>query len=464
VPETLFFKWEDYNVKKALFLGAALAAIFIASPASAELKYKPGEDAKFTWANLDELKKVDLKGETLTIFGPWRGDDEAHVQVVLEYFREATGADVKYSSSENYEQQVVIDTSAGSPANISVLPQPGLIADLAGKGLLSPLTDADAKWMADNYGAGQSWVDIGSSKDKDGTKKFFGFSYKTDVKSLVWYSPENFKDAGYEVPKTMEELIALSDKIVKDGGKPWCIGLGSGGATGWPATDWIEDIMLRTQPGDVYDKWVTNEVKFTDPAVINALDIFGTFAKNDAYVDGGAAGVASVDFRDSPKGLFSTPPKCYMHHQASFIPSFFPEGTKVGVDADFFYFPTYAAKADLGKPVLGAGTLFTITKDSKAARAFIEFLKMPLAHEIWMADGGFLTPLKSANPAAYANDAARKQGDIMATASTFRFDGSDLMPGKIGAGAFWTGMVDFVGGKSSADTAAEIQKAWDALK
>jgi alpha-glucoside transport system substrate-binding protein len=451
-------------VKKNLFLGAALAAIFVTTPALAELKYKPGEDAKFTWANFDDLKKVDLKGETLTIFGPWRGDDETHVQVVLEYFREATGADVKYSSSENYEQQVVIDTQAGSPANISVLPQPGLIADLASKGLLSPLTDADKAWMIENYGAGQSWVDIGTAKDKDGKPQFLGFPYKTDLKSLVWYSPENFADAGYEVPKTMEELIALSDKIVADGGKPWCIGLGSGGATGWPATDWIEDIMLRTQPPEVYDKWVTNEVKFTDPAVTGALDIFGSFAKNDAYVDGGTAGVASTDFRDSPKGLFTTPPKCYMHHQASFIPSFFPEGTKMGQDADFFYFPTYASKPELGKPVLGAGTLFTITKDSKAARAFIDFLKLPLAHELWMADGGFLTPLKSANPAAYASDAARKQGDIMATASTFRFDGSDLMPGKIGAGAFWTGMVDFVGGKSSADTAAEIQKAWDAIK
>lgn len=451
-------------MKKNLFLSAALAAIFVSTPALAELKYKPGEDAKFHWANFDDLKKVDLKGETLTIFGPWRGDDEAHIQVVLDYFREATGADVKYSSSENYEQQVVIDTQAGSPANISVLPQPGLIADLASKGLLTPLSDADKSWMIDNYGAGQSWVDIGTAKDKDGKPQFFGFAYKTDVKSLVWYSPENFKDAGYEIPKTMEELIALSDKIVKDGGKPWCIGLGSGGATGWPATDWIEDIMLRTQKPDIYDKWVTNEVKFTDPAVTGAMDIFGSFAKNDAYVDGGAAGVASTDFRDSPKGLFTTPPKCYMHHQASFIPSFFPEGTKMGVDADFFYFPTYASKADLGKPVLGAGTLFTITKDSKAARAFIDFLKMPLAHELWMADGGFLTPLKSVNPAAYANDAARKQGDIMATASTFRFDGSDLMPGKIGAGAFWTGMVDFVGGKSSADVGADIQKAWDAIK
>ena len=451
-------------MKFRLALGVAALALALTTPALAELKYKPGEDARFNWANFEELKKVDLKGETLSIFGPWRGDDEAHIQVVLEYFREATGAEIKYSSSENYEQQVVIDSQAGSPANISVLPQPGLIADLAGKGLLAPLTDADKAWMVENYGAGQSWVDIGTSKDKDGKPQFFGFSYKTDVKSLVWYSPDNFADAGYKVPATMEELIALSDKIVADGGKPWCIGLGSGGATGWPATDWIEDIMLRTQAPEVYDKWVTNEVKFDDPAIINAFDIFGSFAKNDAYVDGGAAGVASTDFRDSPKGLFSTPPKCYMHHQASFIPSFFPEGTKMGEDADFFYFPTYAAKPELGKPVLGAGTLFTITKDSKPARAFIEYLKMPLAHELWMADGGFLTPLKSANLAAYANDAARKQGEIMATASTFRFDGSDLMPGKIGAGAFWTGMVDFVGGKSSADTGAAIQKAWDEIK
>ncbi len=451
-------------MKLRLAISAALFALVAATPAlSADLKYKPGE-GPFTWANLDDLKKVDLKGETLTIFGPWRGDDEAHVQVVLEYFRQATGADVKYSSSENYEQQVVIDTQAGSPANISVLPQPGLIADLASKGLLTPLSDADKAWMVENYGAGQSWVDIGTSKDKDGKPQFYGFSYKTDVKSLVWYSPENFKDAGYEVPKTMEDLMALTDKIAKDGSKPWCIGLGSGGATGWPATDWIEDIMLRTQKPEVYDGWVNNSVKFTDPAVVEAIELFGKIAKNDAYVDGGAAGVAATDFRDSPKGLFSTPPKCYMHHQASFIPSFFPEGTKVGKDVDFFYFPAMASKPDLGRPVLGAGTLFTLTKDSKAARAFIEYLKMPLAHELWMKDGGFLTPLKSANPEAYANDAARKQGEIMATATTFRFDGSDLMPGKIGAGAFWTGMVDFVGGKSAADTAAAIQKAWDEIK
>ncbi|MBL8790012.1 MAG: carbohydrate ABC transporter substrate-binding protein [Rhizobiales bacterium] len=451
-------------MKLRLALSAALFAMVAATPSlAADLKYPPGE-GPFNWDNFETLKKVDLKGETLTIFGPWRGDDEAHIQVVLEYFRQATGAEVKYSSSENYEQQAVIDTEAGSPANITILPQPGLLADLAAKGHLVPLTADDAKFVTDNYGAGASWVSLGTYKGKDGASAFYAFPYKADLKSLVWYSPENFKDAGYKIPQTMEELIALSDQIVKDGGKPWCIGLGSGGATGWPATDWVEDIMLRTQSPENYDKWVTNELKFDSAEVVAAIETFGSFAKNDAYVDGGAAGVASTDFRDSPKGLFSSPPKCYMHRQASFIPSFFPEGTKVGEDADFFYFPPFAAKPDLGKPVLGAGTLFAITKDSKAARAFIDYLKMPLSHEVFMKDGGFLTPLKSVNQDAYINEAARKQGEILSTATTFRFDGSDLMPGKIGAGAFWTGMVDFVGGKSAADTGAAIQKAWDEIK
>ena len=450
-------------MKKTLLAGAALL-VLAAPAAAAELKFKPGEDAKFTWANFDELKKVDLKGETLSVFGPWRGEDEGLARSVLDYFSEATGVTINYSSSENYEQQIVIDTQAGSPPNIAILPQPGLIQDLASKGLLAPLGDETANWVKENYGAGQSWVDLGTFKDKDGKPGYFAFPYKVDLKSLVWYVPENFEEAGYEVPKTMEELQALSDKIVADGGKPWCIGLGSGGATGWPATDWVEDIMLRTQSPETYDKWTKNEIPFTDPAVVGALDIFARIATDDKLVDGGAAAVAATDFRDSPKGMFAVPPKCYLHRQASFISSFFPEGTKLGEGADFFYLPPYASKPELGSPVLGGATLFTITKDSKAARAFIEYLKMPLAHEIWMAQSGFLTPFKGVNNAAYGNDALRKQGDILVNASTFRFDGSDLMPGKIGAGAFWTGMIDLVGGKPAADVAGDIQKSWDAIK
>ncbi|MCJ8520827.1 alpha-glucoside transport system substrate-binding protein [Pseudorhizobium tarimense] len=452
-------------MKRSLLMGAAIAALIAGTAAAQELKFAPREDSRFNWQSYEDFKAAhgDLQGQTLTLFGPWRGDDEILFNSVLAYFREATGVDARYSSSENYEQQIVIDTQAGSPPNIAILPQPGLLADLAEKGFLTPLGEETANWVEENYGAGESWVGYGTYEGPEGNEHFYAFPYKADVKSLVWYVPENFEEAGYEVPKTMEELIALSDQIVEDGGVPWCIGLGSGGATGWPATDWVEDMMLRTQPAATYDKWVSNEIKFDDPAVVGAIEEFGKFAKNEEYVSGGVAAVASTDFRDSPKGLFDIPPKCYLHHQASFIPSFFPDGVELGTDADFFYMPTYASKTDLGTPVLGAGTLVSITKDSPAAQAFIEFLKTPIAHEVWMAQAAFLTPYKGVNVDAYANEPLKKQGNILTSATTFRFDASDLMPGKIGAGAFWTGMVDYVGGKDAETVGKEIQQAWDGL-
>lgn len=451
-------------MNRQLYAGAAALALLAGAAAAQDLKFAPGEDARFTWQSYDDYAGAyNLDGQSITIFGPWRGEDQVLVESVLAYFTAASGVTVNYSSSENYEQQIVIDTQAGSPPDIAILPQPGLIGDLASKGLLAPLGDETEAWLRDNYAAGESWVRLGTYAGADGTPALYAFPYKIDVKSLVWYVPENFEDAGYDVPETMEELKALTERIVADGGTPWCIGLGSGGATGWPATDWVEDMLLRTAPPDVYDGWVTNEVPFTDPAIIGAIEEFGWFARIDAFVDGGAAAVATTDFRDSPKGLFTSPPRCYMHHQASFIPSFFPEGTKLGLDADFFYMPAYAGK-DLGKPVLGAGTLAMITRDGEAARAFIAFLKTPIAHELWMAQSGFLTPYKAVNTDAYANAALKKQGEILLGATTFRFDGSDLMPGKIGAGAFWTGMVDYAGGKDAAEVAASIQAGWDAIK
>ena len=261
----------------------------------------------------------------------------------------------------------------------------------------------------------------------------------------------------------MEELKELTAQIAEEGETPWCIGLGSGAATGWPATDWVEDMMLRTNSPEDYDAWVTNEMPFTDPKVIAAIEEYGHFALNDAYVDGGAPAVASTDFRDSPSGLFAIPPKCYMHRQASFIPAFFPENVSMGDDVDFFYFPAFESK-DLGKPVLGAGTLFAITNPSEAANAMIEFLKLPVAHEAWMTQGGFLTAHAGVNLATYVDDSSRAQGEILQNATTFRFDASDLMPAEIGAGIFWTSMVDYTTGTPATEAAAKIQERWDTLK
>ena len=431
--------------------------------ADGHMAFAPGE-GPFNWDSYNAYADAapDLSGQSVTISGPWLSPEADRFDNLLAYFEAATGADATYTGSDSFEQQIVIDAEAGSAPNIAVFPQPGLAAVMAGNGLLTPLGDDMAGWVTDNFAAGSSWVDLGTYADADGNDQFYGFFFNVNVKSLVWYVPENFEDAGYDVPTTMEELIALSDQIVADGETPWCIGLGSGAATGWPATDWVEDLLLRTQPPEVYDGWVTNEIPFTDERIVGAIEPFGQFARNDDYVMGGAGAVATTDFRDSPTGMFSSPPGCYMHRQASFIPAFFPEGTVVGEDADFFYFPSYS-EADLGNPVLGGGTLMAVTDPSDATMAFMEFLQTPFAHEIMMAQGGFLTPHAGVNLDAYETDTLRGQGEILLGATTFRFDGSDLMPGAIGAGTFWTGMVDYAGGADAADVAASIQESWDAL-
>lgn len=448
---------------KKLFAATSALALFATSAtADGHLLFTPGEGA-FSWDSLETFasQQADLSGQTVTIAGPWLGPQAEAAEAVMAYFEQATGAQVVVSGSDSFEQQIVIDVEAGSPPNLAVFPQPGLMCDLARNNHLADIGAETAQWMTDNYAAGSSWTALGGCDGADG---FYGFSYNVNVKSLVWYSPENFEDSGYDIPSSMEDLKALTEQIVADGGTPWCIGLGSGAATGWPATDWVEDLLLRTQTPDVYDGWVTNEIAFDDPRIVEAIEEFGWFVGNDDFVSGGAGAVGSTDFRDSPQGLFASPAQCFMHRQASFIPAFFPDGTVIGEDIDFFYFPAYAER-DLGNPVLGAGTLISITRDSEATRALIEYLKTPLAHEIWMANeiDAFLTPHLGVNIDTYHNVGLRGQGEILQNATTFRFDGSDLMPGAIGAGLFWTGMVDFTSGTSAQDVASEIQSGWAAL-
>ena len=449
-------------MRHLLYAGTAGIALCAGAAQAQDLLFPVGE-GEFNWQSYEEFSAAnDFSGQTLTITGPWTGEDNELFQSVLNYFEDATGATVNYSGSDSFEQDIVISTNAGSAPNIAVFPQPGLAADLASRGQLEPLGEETAQWLTENYAAGESWVDLATFAGPEGQENLYVFPYKIDLKSIVWYVPEAFEESDYEIPETMEDLKALTEQIVADGGTPWCIGLGSGAATGWPATDWVEDMMLRVNPPEVYDQWVTNEIPFDDPQVVAAIEEYGWFLQ-EGFVSGGREAAATIDFRDSPTGLFEFPPECYMLKQATFIPSFFPEGTEVGVDADFFYLPPYEGQ-DLGRPVLGAGTMFGITQDSEVARAFIEFLKTPIAHELWMAQSGFLTPYTEANPAVFPSDNQREMNDIVVNATTFRFDGSDLMPGEIGANAFWTAMVDYTTGAEAEAVASQVQQRWEAMR
>ena len=253
--------------------------------------------------------------------------------------------------------------------------------------------------------------------------------------------------------------MALTAQIASDGDTPWCIGIESGAATGWAMTDWIEDAMLRTTTPENYDKWVKGELKFDSPEVRNALKYVTDIWFNDAYVYGGRKAIPTTSFGDAPKPMFDNPPKCWLHRQGDFIQSFFPEGLTAGTDYDFFYLPPI--DASLGKPVLGGGDIYALINDRPESRAVIQFISTGDSVKAWVEAGGTISPHNDSSLDWYHDPVTRKIAEILKNATTFRFDGSDLMPGAVGAGSFWKSMTDFVSGSIDEDTALkQIDDSW----
>ncbi len=254
-------------------------------------------------------------------------------------------------------------------------------------------------------------------------------------------------------------MMALTEQIANDGDTPWCIGIESGAATGWPMTDWIEETMLRTTTPENYDKWVKGELKFDSPEVRKAVEYVTNIWFNDKYVYGGRKSIATTGFGDSPKPMFENPPKCWLHRQGNFVVTFFPKGLVAGEDYDFFYLPPIDPA--LGKPVLVAGDIYAMFNDRPEVRAVMQWFSMGESVKGWVQSGGAISPHNDSSLDWYSNAVDRGVAEVIANATTLRFDGSDQMPGAVGAGSFWKQMTAFVSGSIDLDTALkEIDASW----
>jgi len=404
------------------------------------------------------------KGTKVTMFGPFESEDAVKFNNSMKSFKDATGIDIQYTGSKDFETTINVRVEGGNPPDIADFPQPGLMASIAKGGkVLDASKFIKADWLKQNYN--QGYIDTATVDGANG-KILGGVFQRANAKGLVWYPKKAFDAAGYKIPQTWTEMKGLMDQIVKDGDAPWCIGIESGSATGWTATDWMENIMLRTTSLENYDKWTKGELSFTSPEVKNAATIMADIWFNDKYVYGGRKQIVSTNFGDSPAPMFQAQPKCWLHNQGNFITSFFEKikpGVKAGVDYDFFYLPPIDAA--YGKPVLFAGDIMSAFNDRPEVRAVMQYFSTFDGVKGWVAAGGALSPHKDSQLSAYGTDLDRKVAQVLLNASSVRFDGSDLMPGAVGAGTFWKGMTDYVSGSANLDQAMEsIQKGWANVK
>ena len=390
--------------------------------------------------------------EEVSIAVTWSGEELEAFKDTIAVFEENTGIDVVVESiGRDISTILTTRVESGNPPDVSAIPNPGQMKEFVEKDALVKLDDSTVKDHP------KAFVDLGSVNGD-----VYGLFLSADLKSLVWYNPKEFNKHGYQVPKTMAELENLSKKIVADGGTPWCIGLESGSASGWPGTDWIEDIMLRTAGPEMYDKWVNHEIEWTHPAVKEAWELFGAIARHSETVYGGPKGALTTNFGDSPAALFTDPPNAYMHRQATFIQSFIKkQHPDLVAGEDYQVFPFPKAKGQDAPPLLGAGDLVSVFNDTPQARQLAEFLASAEAQEIWAKKLGKLAVNTKVSMDIYPDPITKKAAEFLAEAEVFRFDGSDMMPSGVGSGSFWTGIMDYVNGEDLDKVLKTIEKSAD---
>jgi alpha-glucoside transport system substrate-binding protein len=405
----------------------------------------------------------DLEGESVTFYTSIVApEDQPYIDAFVP-FEECTGADVVYEGSKEFEAQLPVRVQSGNAPDIAVLPQPGLLAQLVRDfDAVQPAPEQVSAAVDEYYG--EAWKAYGTV---DGT--FYAAPNSANAKSFIWYSPSAFEEAGYEIPTTWDELIALSDQIVADNPdsdvKPWCAGINSGDATGWVVTDWMEDIMLRTAGPDVYDQWINHEIPFNDPQVATALEYAGQILKNPDYVNGGlgdVTSIASTTFQDA--GLPILDGNCFMHRQASFYAANWPEGTTVAEDGDVFAFPFPTIDEEAGNVLLGGGEFIGAFNDRPVTQAFQLYLTSPEFINARAAGGQFIPPHSELDTSVYESEIDALSAELLSDQEiTFRFDASDLMPAAVGAGTFWSEMTAWIAEDKDDQAALDaIEASWPA--
>ena len=407
------------------------------------------------------------KGKEIHIFSPTRdsGTDHPVADFIGAYkpFEDCTGAKMVWEGTDGFETEIKVRLAGGNAPDIIDFPQPGLLSSLASKGQLKVFPANVQKHLTNDFVGG--WAELGTVDGKG-----YGLPARANVKSFVWYSPADFKAKGYAIPTTLDEMKTLSDKIAADGGTPWCAGIESGTATGWPVTDWFEDGMLRFNTPEDYDAWVAGTLKFSDPKVVKVADWVGSYLKNPKYLGGDNAVKAIATTKFQSGGLPILDHKCYMHRQASFYSGIWPAGTKIGPDGqvDTFYLPV--AKTGDKKVMLGGGDLYGAGTNKPETMDVLRYVN---SNEYYLGvvgkDGkpdtstAGLSTRKDFDTSKLQDPVQKGFAEQLKSSDVFRFDGSDMMPGAIGSGAFWKEATAWIVGGSTDNMLNNIETAWKAL-
>lgn len=436
--------------------GSALIKTFTAVGAAALVTSGCLSSGSDTSSSSAAAPSGSVQGSTVKI---WTSVDQPvmdGLKAGLAPLAQKAGVTVEWSKVDNINQLIMTKIQANDTPDIALIPQPGVVADIVKRNKSVALDDVV------DLAALKSSMIPGTLEAGTVNGKLHGLLVSSNAKSFVFYPKKAWDAKGYKAPQTLAELDTLTAKIKADGTTPWCLGIESEAATGWPATDWFEDLIMREGGADGYNKWVKHETKFDSELVRAAAAQFEKIAFTEGNVVGGRKAISSNNFGTAGNGMFDATPKCMMYKQGSFITGFFPDAVKADLDnqVGVFYFPPKDAGGD--KPILGGGDMAVLLNDSAGGREIMKLLGDPAIGEPAMGTS-FLSPHKSFDVTKYKGTLTQEVAKIAYGSSVFLFDGSDQMPGAVGAGTFWKDMTAWISGQQDLDTTLKnIDASWPA--
>ncbi len=373
-------------------------------------------------------------GGRVTILGSWTGVEEQPVRQMLDVFEQQTGIQVDYIGTAAVDQVLQSAVQRGSPPDVAVLPSLGDAARYRSE--LKRLDGMVGDEWADGYS--QQWQELAAAGTND---ELYSVPVKVNLKGLVWF---NSKHPPRQVPRTFEELTALGNEIAAGGTAPWCLGVSAQSTSGWPGTDWIENILLHQSGVDAYQEWATGRLPWTSPVVRQAWTTWGQVVAGSGQVRGGSTAALLTEFGDAARPMFADEPGCLMEHQASFISGFYSgyDGNpRRGTDFDFFPFPTFGGAHATGAPRSVAADMASVFNDTPEATELIRFLVSEQAQRQWPAAGLFSA--SSRVPAAEYEPFDGRIAAELTGPAPLCFDASDLMPTAM-RGAFYRAVLEYM--------------------
>jgi DNA-binding SARP family transcriptional activator/class 3 adenylate cyclase len=404
-----------------------------------------------------------LAGTRVTLLWGAHADPDsfAPFQAELDAFTQETGVAVDFIEFPQLESWITSEEAEGDAPDLTTA-VPAVVTDLGRKGFLIDLgrfIDAE-QLKADQSPYLVSLGTIGPDGSWPADRgHLFGAFTKVDAKGLVWYPTPALRAAGYTIPTTLEQLADLSDRLRADGETPWCMGLESGEASGWPATDWIENLVLAADGVQTYDDWSFHRLPFDSPQIRQAFERFGDVVFPEGSVQGGPSGAAARSFFDAQLPMLNDHPGCWLYQFPTFAAAALPPGAP-GRSTDTFPFPPMAGTEG---GVMGGGEMIGAFSDRPEVREMIRFLLSP-EHGAQAARRGveYMSPHRDFDLGNYP-PFMRKQAEVVRAAladDTFRFDASDLMPAGFGDRVFWDAMMRYV--EEGPDSVDEILQGLDA--